>query len=150
MTSTCDAPESTEASDHTTSRNELGKVRVSTLMSTDLVSVSPEMPLNEAARLLVEKAIGGAPVIDGSGVPLGFLSKTDVARVVAVGAPAAAFTVREAMTPAALTAPGSARLHEVADVMVRAGVHRILIVDPQGRALGILTNTDVLRWIAQG
>lgn len=148
MENTHDGRRDAEERDRKSGRHELGNVRISTIMTTEVVSLAPETPLVDAARLLVERSIGGAPVVDENGSPLGFLSKTDLARVASVGATPRDITVREAMTPVALTAPASALLHDVADVMVRAGVHRILIVDAHGRPAGILTSSDVLRWIA--
>lgn len=126
----------------------LENVRISALVSTDVVTFRPETTLTQAARTLVERSIGAAPIVDAEGVAIGILSKTDLARVTSVGATPRVLTAGDVMTPVALTAPPSATLHDVVDVMVRGGVHRILVVDPQGRPSGILTTMDVLRWLA--
>jgi CBS domain-containing protein len=47
------------------------------LMSRDVVRLPRGMPLREAARLLIERHVGGAPVVDGRGKCIGVLSATD-------------------------------------------------------------------------
>jgi CBS domain-containing protein len=51
------------------------------LMSRDLVRLTPEMPLREAAGLLLHHRVGGAPVVDGDGRCVGVLSATDFLRL---------------------------------------------------------------------
>jgi len=51
------------------------KIRV--LMSTDLLTVSPEASLREAAELFSDEHIGGAPVVSG-GSPVGVVSIHDI------------------------------------------------------------------------
>jgi CBS-domain-containing membrane protein len=47
------------------------------LMSRDVVRLPKEMPLRDAARLLIESHVGGAPVVDRRGKCIGVLSATD-------------------------------------------------------------------------
>jgi CBS domain-containing protein len=51
------------------------------LMSRDLVLLTEDMPLREAARLLVQNQIGGAPVLDAQGKCVGVISVTDFLRI---------------------------------------------------------------------
>jgi CBS domain-containing protein len=51
------------------------------LMSPDPVHLTEAMPLREAARLLLEKQVGGAPVVDTAGRCVGVLSATDFLRL---------------------------------------------------------------------
>lgn len=50
------------------------------LMQRDVVTLRPDSPLREALALLEEHEISGAPVVDASGRPVGFLTTRDVAR----------------------------------------------------------------------
>ncbi|MBI3635533.1 MAG: CBS domain-containing protein [Candidatus Rokubacteria bacterium] len=45
-----------------------------------LVTVAPETTLKEIARHLLDRKIGGVPVVDGAGKPVGFVTVTDVLR----------------------------------------------------------------------
>jgi len=55
----------------------LDKVRVEQIMTPHVVTVKPETPLVEAARLLYARRIGGLPVVEGKTV-VGILSETDL------------------------------------------------------------------------
>jgi acetoin utilization protein AcuB len=45
-----------------------------------LVTVAPETPIVEIARRLLDGKIGGVPVLDGTGEPVGFVAVTDILR----------------------------------------------------------------------
>ena len=53
------------------------------IMRTELVTVGPEMPVHDLAKLLADKEISGAPVLDVEGEVLGVVSMTDVIRLAA-------------------------------------------------------------------
>ena len=56
------------------------------IMTTELLQVSPETPIGEAARLMVEAGVRHLPVLDGDAIA-GIVSARDVLAVLA-GAPA--------------------------------------------------------------
>jgi CBS domain-containing protein len=51
------------------------------LMSREVIVLSREMPLREAARLMLQKQIAGAPVVDAQGKCVGVLSAMDFVRL---------------------------------------------------------------------
>ena len=53
-------------------------VRVSDVMSTNLIVLDVHMSLGEAAAVLSEHRISGAPVVSGSAKPLGIVSRADL------------------------------------------------------------------------
>src|SRR5215469_4841351 len=48
------------------------------VMSKPVVSVHPDTPTREIARLLVEKGISAVPVVDDNGSPIGMVSEGDL------------------------------------------------------------------------
>lgn len=58
-------------------------------------------------------------------------------------------TVRDIMMPAVFTVEEDAPLHEVADRMVRAQIHRLLVVHAGTKrdVAGIISAMDVLEWV---
>jgi len=54
-------------------------------------------------------------------------------------------TVREVMTPATITVPPEARLHDAVQILLRERISGLPVVDSNGRLLGILTEQDCLR-----
>jgi CBS domain-containing protein len=143
-------------------------VLVSDMMTRDVVSVRPDMPLREVASLLIERNIGGVPVTDGDGVVLGVVSESDFVfkelgpdhdrpsrlarmfgRTDPTAAKLAATTAGEAMTTPAVTIEGYMTfVREAAMLMSQHGVNR-LPVTAHGRLVGIVTRSDIVRVFAQ-
>jgi CBS domain-containing protein len=48
------------------------------LMTKDVISVSPETPINEISRLLAAKGISAVPVVDEAGKAVGMVSEGDL------------------------------------------------------------------------
>ena len=55
-------------------------VDVSEVMHSPVVTISHGEPLSEAARQMIEKRIGGLPVLDTDGQMVGILTETDLLR----------------------------------------------------------------------
>jgi CBS domain-containing protein len=62
--------------------------------------------------------------------------------------PLAEFVVRDLMTSPARSIAPDADVREAADVMKRARIHRMLVLDG-GRLAGIVTTTDLMRAVAE-
>ena len=48
------------------------------LMTKPVVAVSPDTPVNEVARILLDHGIGEAPVVDAAGISIGLMSEADL------------------------------------------------------------------------
>jgi CBS domain-containing protein len=140
------------------------------LMTTPVMTIPQETSLREAARLLSGFHVSGAPVVDDNGRCIGVLSSSDF--VARAGEEEAATTtthatcfiapwgelinidecadneIRHYMTAEPITVPPTARIGDLARVMVTAHIHRILVVVEQDRALGVVTSTDILAAVA--
>jgi acetoin utilization protein AcuB len=57
----------------------LAKLTAGEVMTKNVITVSPNQPMTEAARLMLEKRIGALPVVEGERV-VGILTETDVLR----------------------------------------------------------------------
>ncbi len=55
-------------------------VKVSSLMSGDVLAVEEEDDVKEVVELMLENKIGAVPVVDGEGVLVGIISYVDVLR----------------------------------------------------------------------
>ena len=141
-------------------------MRVSDVMTRDVVTVSPTMTLKQAASLLSERNIGGVPVVDGEEI-LGVLSETDIlykergpssseglvdrlfrADGVAEAAKVAAETAGEAMTAPAVTIEQWEPIAAAAGKMLATGVNRLPVVK-EGRLVGIVTRHDLIGMFAR-
>lgn len=121
--------------------------RIGELMHRDVVCVSPDTSVRELRDLLLERGISGAPVVDGEGRPMGIVSKTDVLRACAKDR--VEHAVSEIMMPLSFSLTESAPVSQAAALMAFEGIHRVVVVDMNGRVVGILSSLDVLRWLAK-
>jgi CBS domain-containing protein len=137
--------------------------RVEELMTRRVVTVPPDMPLKQVARLLVERGISGAPVVR-DGEVLGVISERDFlvkerGRLPSPGgvlgwligdvmedsrAKLEARTASEAMTAPAITIESWRSPASAAGLMLEAGVKRLPVVK-HGRLVGMLSRADLVR-----
>ncbi len=59
----------------------LAKIKVVKLMKREVATVTPQTPIVEAARLMLEKKIGGLPVIENDKL-VGIITESDIFRLV--------------------------------------------------------------------
>jgi CBS domain-containing protein len=107
---------------------------------------TPDMSVQEAARMMKAEDTGVLPVVDASNSRrlVGVLTDRDIAiRVVAEGRPAA--TVREVMSAGVRTASVDDSVEDVMRVMADEQVRRIPIVDDAGTVVGIVSQADLVR-----
>jgi CBS domain-containing protein len=176
-------------------------LRVRDLMTTDVMTVSPDLPLRDAIELFAVQRVSGAPVASGTRV-VGVLSTSDILAFQSVtpgvptergeleleewarpsewtdgeeppaaffseqwcsvgaevverfayrsgseGDPLTEHLVAEAMTRAVCTVAPAADVYSAADYMIRAGVHRLLVMAGE-RLVGIISSLDIVRAVA--
>lgn len=55
----------------------LNRLTVAKVMTKDVITVTPDTPLEQAARIMAEKHLGGLPVLEGGKV-IGIITETDI------------------------------------------------------------------------
>lgn len=122
-------------------------------MHRGLVTCPPDATLGEAARLLISSHVHGVVVAEADGAPLGLLSDFDLlagewlAEDEETLATLRRLTARELMTEPVLTVAAAATLGEAAETMRRKRIGRLVVVE-DGRAIGILSSSDVAAVLA--
>jgi acetoin utilization protein AcuB len=56
----------------------LSKIKVERLMTSEVVTTTADTPIEDAAYLMVVKRVGGLPVVDDAGKPIGIITETDI------------------------------------------------------------------------
>ncbi|WP_312720881.1 DUF294 nucleotidyltransferase-like domain-containing protein [Mobilicoccus sp.] len=121
------------------------RTKVSDMVSGRIITVDPRRTVQEAAALMREENISSLLVLDDEGHLAGILTDSDLrARVVATALPVTS-TVAEVMTPEPLTLPSDALAFEALLEMLGRDIHHLPVIDPDGRPLGLVTNTDLVR-----
>ncbi|KAB2970868.1 CBS domain-containing protein [Streptomyces sp. SS1-1] len=128
-------------------------------MSDAVVRVQAGTPFKEIAHLLQEYDITAVPVVDEENRPLGVVSEADLLRKMwgepqegedetdASAGPAKARATDAAglMTSPALCAREDWSVVDAARTMARHRVKRLLVVDADGRLIGVVSRSDLLR-----
>lgn len=104
--------------------------------------------LQDVARLMSDCDCGAIPVVEDmqSKRPIGIVTDRDiVTRVVAKGEDCTQRQAEAAMTPSTVTVREDANLREAESAMKEKQIRRILVVDEDGRCVGILAQADIAR-----
>jgi len=131
-------------------------------MSTNVVTVSPELSLKEVAALLAKHRISGVPVCGPGGDVVGVVTEGDILwkerglrtghgtlewileRAYGEEERISAQTAGEAMTSPPLTIAPDASLPQAAELMIRRNVNRLPVLEG-GRLVGIVARADLVR-----
>jgi CBS domain-containing protein len=147
------------------------------LMRPNPVSIRGDASVGEAVALLSDKGFSAAPVIDESGRPVGVVSRSDIlvhdrertdyvpavpdyyeGEEIRIGPAEFADTgfqvvdvdrtcVRDIMTPVVFAVSPHTPPRKVISEMLSRKVHRLFVVDSDGVLVGVISATDVLRYL---
>jgi CBS domain-containing protein len=119
-------------------------------MSATVLTVGPGHTLRDTARLMSERKVGAAVVIDPDGHGPGIITERDILHSLGAGHDPDDEAVSEHLTRDVVFAAPDWSLEEAATEMVR-GSFRHLIVVEEGATVGILSVRDVVRcWTQDG
>jgi len=121
----------------------------------NVMALTSTQPLKEAAILMNDWGFTGAPVVDG-GALVGVLSRKDLMRRISEqsaedGDPAKKLAeierqpVGEIMSATPVTISPDATLLEASQAMSKQGFNRLMVSEPSGELVGIITSADVIR-----
>jgi CBS domain-containing protein len=115
------------------------------LMTENPRTARPDQTVVEAAGIMRDDDVGLVPVVDGDRV-VGTLTDRDIAiRVVADGRDPASTSVREAASTELVTVDPQQELDEALRLMAQHQVRRLLVVEEDGRLVGVVAQADVAR-----
>ncbi|HEY3376449.1 MAG TPA: CBS domain-containing protein [Armatimonadota bacterium] len=145
------------------------------VMARTVVTVSPTTSVRDVAALLAEKRFGAVPVIDAEGHVLGLVTEEDmVTRAARLHLPRhltflggivylenpqhfteeaekiLAITAEEIMDTAVPTVRPDMPVTTIATRMLDEDLRRLLVLDEQGRLLGVITRADMVRLVLSG
>lgn len=141
----------------------------SDVMTTNVVTVSPEMAVRDVARIFVENGISGAPVLDANGDVAGMITEGDLLRRSEIGTDERkrrswldfwsasreardyikthAATVRDVMTTDVVSVTPETLLSEVAEILETRHIKRVPVMRA-GRLAGIVSRANLVQALA--
>ncbi len=144
-------------------------MKIIEIMTKDVVTVAPDTPVQEIARLMAQKHISGVPVVDADGTMTGIVSHSDLLHRPETGTEprrrrwidlfadpdtlARAYTkthgmkARDIMTRKVVWVDAQSDLRDAADVLDKRDVKRVPVLE-NNRIVGILSRGDVVRAFA--
>ena len=139
------------------------------IMTKDVITVTPDTDITQAAKLLLDNHFNGLPVVDDKGRLIGIICQDDlIVQQKRLPLPSLftffdglipltsyrslekevdkiiASKVSQAMTPDPLTIGPDASLEDIATLMVNNNIHTLPVLEG-GRIVGIIGKEDVLR-----
>lgn len=152
-------------------------LKVKQVMTSPVMTITPDTLVKDAAAMLATKNVSGAPVVDGDKI-VGIFSEADVLRSIktqkkdmklifpSISSLGIAFQeevtqreileayeeignmpVREVMSREVLTVDQDLTVNEAISRMVQKGIHRLPVTD-KNRLVGIITRGDIIRGLA--
>jgi CBS domain-containing protein len=126
--------------------------RVSSYMSSPLVTVNVKDTLAHARRLMLRHGVSRLPVIDEDDRLYGIITIADIAEVIAgkfVSRGLDEILVKEVCTPDPITIEPTKSIKSAAQIMLKHRIGGLPVVDYMGSLLGIITRTDLVRAYAE-
>lgn len=119
--------------------------RVSELMASPVVALSPEATVAEAARTMSERQVSSVVMLDQSHRLRGILTERDVLRLIARDRNRLDTPLGDAMSHPVQTIQADAMVYRALARMARLGLRHLPVVDGTGRPVGMLTAGALLK-----
>lgn len=122
----------------------LSHIRISTIMTGDVITAKPTDSLLNVLKVMVDNHIGGIPILDGDKI-VGMVTKTDFLKDLDEE-PYNKVAIKEIMTNRVVTVSPDDRLVHARRLMIDKDVRRLVVVS-SGAIMGMITGKDLARTI---
>ncbi len=149
------------------------RILVRDVMTKDIITLKPGQPVTDAAKILSDNRIGGAPVVDDDGRLVGIISESDLiiqdiklhfptyvqlldgyiylgslAKFEAELRKAVGAKVKNLMTADVVTTTGEATVEDVATLMVERDISRVPVVK-DSLVVGVVAKSNLVRLLGR-
>jgi CBS domain-containing protein len=117
---------------------------VRTIMTQQITTLAHDSRIRDAVDIIVQKKIGGLPIIDDDGVLNGIVTERDVLRV--LGAERSTLTVEDVMSSSLRVTSPDCTIANVARDMIQYRFRRLPVVSDDV-LYGMVTATDIMKYL---
>jgi CBS domain-containing protein len=141
---------------------------VSEVMTQNVVSLVPEMPVQQAWKQMLKNKVKATPVVDSAGRVIGILTDEDLLERAGIQQrlsvalrmdaeeigqdlrllESSPLTVKDVMTKPVITALENESLGITTSRMVKSGLKRLPVIDSEEKLVGVVSRLDILRQVA--
>ena len=122
---------------------------IATLGPAEPICLPPTATVEDAIAQMLERRQACVLIVDTDRRLTGILTERDVLmRVAGAGREPRRTALRDVMTPNPVALTAHDRVAYAVHCMSVAGYRTIPLVDPEGRPIGIVTVSDIVRWLA--
>src|SRR5487761_2371532 len=107
----------------------------------NVVHLSPENSVGEAARIMAEKRISCIVITDGDGHPAGIVTESNMLNAMQSNCPTDT-AISELMSSPVITVPESTTCVDAYQLCLKVGIRHMVIVDGARVLLGVASETD--------
>ncbi len=125
------------------------KLTAGDLMSYPIITVDCNTPLNEAAKIMIEKDINRLLVTD-KGQAIGMIASSDFVASIAKAERMQRDTVADVMSDAILVCRDKTPIGSAARAMTTARYRSVLVVNASGTPLGVVSEKDLMPLLQDG
>lgn len=118
--------------------------KVSQIMTKILFTISKDMTVYQALSDMARESLS-CLVIAQDDRPVGILTERDVARVLFDRADIWQLKVEEVMSSPVQTLSQQTPVHEAAKIMQQENIRRVVVVDEDGKIVGLTTQSDIVK-----
>jgi CBS domain-containing protein len=117
---------------------------VRTIMTQQITTLAHDSRIRDAVDIIVQKKIGGLPIVDDDGVLNGIVTERDVLRV--LGAERSTLTVEDVMSSSLRVTSPDCTIANVARDMIQYRFRRLPVVSDDV-LYGMVTATDIMKYL---
>ncbi|MBC7091164.1 MAG: CBS domain-containing protein [Nitrososphaeria archaeon] len=119
----------------------IDQLLVSHFMRKEILTVQRTASISEAAKLMLDKEIGGVPVTSGKRL-IGIITTHDITKYVAQ-LPLENLLVKDYMCREVATVSPFHSIAHVAELLFRTPTHRVIVLDARKKPVGIITPSNL-------
>jgi predicted transcriptional regulator len=127
-------------------------VLVEDIMASAVYRVTGEMKISDVITMLTTHKISGAPVTDNLDQVISVMSEGDALRLAAsegLDTTVGACLAKLVKPHKVITLKRDATFADAYKIFLKQGIHRIIVVDSNGRLQGVISRSNILRLLVE-